>query len=70
MKDFAVYGRDTTKAVAMFDTINEAIEYARKVVRNNCYGRTIKSLKYREVYYRVWKTNGKVNVQRHIIEKA
>lgn len=70
MKAFAVYGIDTTKAIAEFDTINEAIEYARKGLRNNGFGRTIKSRKYKEVYYTAHKYNGKVEVKRHTVEHA
>ncbi len=66
MKPFAVYSRDTTKALAEFDTINAAIEYARKGLRNNGCPRTIKSRKYKSVYYTARKRNGKVIVQRHI----
>lgn len=66
MKAFAVYGTDTTKALAEFDNVNEAIEYARKGLRNNGFGRTIKSRKYKSVYYTARKRDGKVTVTRHI----
>ncbi len=69
MKAFAVYGRDLTKAIAEFDTINEAIEYARKGLREYTR-RTVKSRKYKEVYYSVYKINGKVEVKRHVAVHA
>lgn len=65
MTAFGVYGTDLTKAIAEFDTINEAIEYARKGLRNNGHGRTIKSRKYKSVWYTAHKINGEVIVKRH-----
>ena len=70
MKAFAVYGTDTTKALAEFDTANETIDFARKHLRDNGWGRTVKSRKYKEVYYQVRKVDGKVKVTRHIAVHA
>ena len=65
MKNFAVYGVDTTQAIAEFDTVNEAIAYARKNLRDNGWGRTVKSRKYKSVWYTARKINGKIVVNRY-----
>ena len=59
---FKVYGSDLTKAIAEFDTINEAMVYAKKGLRNNGHGRKIKDTQFRKWLYSVHKFNGKVNV--------
>lgn len=59
---FKVYGADLTKAIAEFDTINEAMEYAKKGLRNNGHGRSIKDTEFKMWLYSVHKYNGKVKV--------
>jgi hypothetical protein len=62
-KKFKVYGKDLTKAIAEFDTINEAMAYAKKGLRKGS-SRMIKSSEYKKWLYRVgknWQT-GKIEI--------
>ena len=59
---FKVYGADLTKAIAEFDTINEAMVYAKKGLRNNGHGRSIKDTQFKKWLYKTYKRNGIVNV--------
>lgn len=58
---FKVYGADLTKALREFDTVNEAMEYAKKGLRN--YGsRRIRDTEFKCWLYSVHKINGKIKV--------
>lgn len=59
---FKVYGADLTKAIAEFDTINEAMVYAKKGLRNNGHGRSIKDNQFKMWLYKTYKRNGIVKV--------
>ena len=59
---FKVYGADLTKAIAEFDTINEAMVYAKKGLRNNGHGRSIKDTQFKMWLYKTYKRNGIVKV--------
>ena len=62
MKRIAVYGADLTKAIAEFDTVNEAMVYAKKGLRNNGQARTIRSTEYHKNLYKVRKYNGEIKI--------
>ncbi|MBE6820504.1 MAG: hypothetical protein E7516_05590 [Ruminococcaceae bacterium] len=57
-----VYGADLTKAIKEFDTVNEAMEYAKKGLRNNGHSRRIKDTELKCWLYSVRKFNGKIIV--------
>lgn len=57
---FKVYGADLTKALKEFDTINEAMIYAKKNLRDNGHGHRIKSTVYKKWMYNVCKRNGEI----------
>lgn len=59
---FKVYGADLTKAIAEFDTINEAMIYAKKGLRNTGHGRRIKSTVYKKWLYAVYKSNNEIKI--------
>lgn len=59
---FKVYGADLTKAIAEFDTVNEAMEYAKKGLRNDGHGRSIRDTQFKMWLYKVYKRNGIVKV--------
>lgn len=59
---FKVYGSDLTKAIAEFDTVNEAMEFAKKGLRNNGHGRSIKDTEFKMWLYKVYKRNGIVKI--------
>ena len=57
MKKFVVKSTANDKE---FDTINEAMEFAKKNLRNNGFGKRIRSTVYHKDLYRVAKLNGKI----------
>ena len=59
---FKVYGADLTKAIAEFDTVNEAVEYAKKGLRNNGHGRSVKDTEFKMWLYKAYKRNGIVKI--------
>ena len=59
---FKVYGADLTKALKEFSTINEAMIYARKNLRNNGHCHSIKSTVYKKWLYSVYKRDNKIKV--------
>lgn len=59
---FKVYGADLTKEIAKFDTVNEALEYAKKHLRNNGHSRSIRDTELKTWLYSVHKINGKIKV--------
>lgn len=55
MKQFAVYGADLTNALNSFDSLNDAIESAKKGLRK--WSKTVKDTKAHKTVYRVHKNN-------------
>lgn len=62
MKRIEVYGADLTKSIAEFDTVNEAMVYAKKGLRNNGQARTIRITEYHKNLYTVRKINGELMI--------
>lgn len=61
MKKFAVYGADTIVALKEFDTITEAMQFAKKNLRK--HGKTIRSTVYHKNLYKVFKNKfGEIKV--------
>ena len=68
MKKFRVYGIDSTSPLAEFDTINEAMVYARKHLRNNGRSHRITSPVYSNIEWSYWKANGQIKVRRIVLQ--
>lgn len=62
MKKFAVYGADLTTPLKEFDTINEAMIFAKKNLRK--WSKKIRSTEYHKDLYRVVKDSktGKITI--------